>query len=223
MFNNNQPINNQQMNNNYIKNNSMFNNNQPINNQQTYNNFQNYNKNNSRFNNNYTKNNQQTNNNCPNYNKNNILKKPNLFQKDIKKVNHIQNIPENYNHIKSQNSQTNDIVIELENSDTDKKNEIKENIINDIDIFNFKNEERKTKIDEIIDNFPTNNKELLRTLFNSIVDENDPTIITFNSYKKNLQKIGETQSDEEIKEMFLLASQNGKLELTFDEYCNAIK
>lgn len=155
---------------------------------------------------------------------NNNNEKSNLIQIDKKKVSNNQsiNISENYNQIKGQNSPTNDIVIELTNSDTDNRNEIQENTLNPINLFTSQNEEKKI-IDEIIDNFSTNDEDLLKILFNSIADENNPNIITFDSYKKNLKKIGETQSDKEIEEMFLKASQNGKLELTFDEYCNAIK
>ncbi len=231
-MNNNLPIDNNNMKNNLPGNNNMQNYN---NNTMNFNNMQNnqqihYNvnihnlmNNNDGINKQVYKNMEKPKMECSLNNDNN--KKTNLFKTVTKKESNIQNIPisENYNQIKSQNSQTNDIVMELENSDTDKTNEIQENTLNPIDLFTSQQEEKKNKINKIIDNFQTDDEELLKILFNSIVDENNPNIITFNSYKKNLQKIGETQSDEEIEEMLLLASQNGKLELTFEEYRDAIK
>ena len=94
-----------------------------------------------------------------------------------------------------------------------------------LDKFILENNGKKMTFEEFAEvfNYESSDEENLEDLFNSIADEKNPNIISFESLKKFYQEMGENLSDDEIKEIIRLSSKDNKLELTFEEFCEIMK
>jgi len=80
--------------------------------------------------------------------------------------------------------------------------------------------------DDFVEIFGTDDSdsdEGIRDLFDSMADEKNPNIISFDSMKKLVKELGENMSDQEIKDMIIYASKNHKEELTFEEFYEIMK
>ena len=101
----------------------------------------------------------------------------------------------------------------------------KERTIKMLDKFILENNGKKMTFEEFAEvfNYESSDEENLEDLFNSIADEKNPNIISFESLKKFYQEMGENLSDDEIKEIIRLSSKDNKLELTFEEFCEIMK
>ena len=80
--------------------------------------------------------------------------------------------------------------------------------------------------DDFVEIFGTDDSdsdEGIRDLFDSMADEKNPNIISFESMKKLVKELGENMSDQEIKDMIIYASKNHKEELTFEEFYEIMK
>jgi Ca2+-binding EF-hand superfamily protein len=97
---------------------------------------------------------------------------------------------------------------------------IEENIYKNLDIFIQKNENITFEqfVNLIYCEKDYKSKEELRNLFNSLVDDKNSDVITFNSLKKAIQEIGENTSDQEIKDLIKNSSKNGRDVMTFEEF-----
>ena len=94
-----------------------------------------------------------------------------------------------------------------------------------LDKFILENNGKKMTFEEFVEvfNYESSDEENLEDLFNSIADEKNPNIISFESLKKFYQEMGENLSDDETKEIIRLSSKDNKLELTFEEFCEIMK
>ena len=68
-----------------------------------------------------------------------------------------------------------------------------------------------------------NSKEGIRKIFDLFIDDPNCDVITLNGMKKVAKELGENMSDEEIEDMLIRASKNGKPELTFEEFYEIMK
>ena len=66
-------------------------------------------------------------------------------------------------------------------------------------------------------------KEGIRKIFDLFIDDPNCDVITLNGMKKVAKELGENMSDEEIEDMLIRASKNGKPELTFEEFYEIMK
>ena len=69
----------------------------------------------------------------------------------------------------------------------------------------------------------TESEEGIRRVFNLFKDDPNSNVITLNGMKKVSRELGENSSDEELKDMLIRASKNGKPELTFEEFYEIMK
>ena len=110
----------------------------------------------------------------------------------------------------------------------DEKNKTKEKMIIDLNKFIEENKGKKMTFEEFVELFEVKevngslSRESLKKDFDSMADEKNPNVITFDSFKKHMKEIGNDFSDEDIKGMILYASKNKKLEITFEEYCEVM-
>ena len=66
-------------------------------------------------------------------------------------------------------------------------------------------------------------EEGIRRIFNLFKDDPNSNVITLSAMKKVSKELGENLSDEELKDMLINASKNGKLEITFEEFYEIMK
>ena len=69
----------------------------------------------------------------------------------------------------------------------------------------------------------TESKEGIRRIFDLITEDPNAEVINLNHLKKLSKELGENSSDEELKEMLLRVSKNGKPEITFEEFYKIMK
>lgn len=66
-------------------------------------------------------------------------------------------------------------------------------------------------------------EEGIRRIFNLFKDDPNSNVITLNAMKKISRELGENLSDEELNDMLIRSSKNGKPELTFEEFYEIMK
>ena len=154
------------------------------------------------------------------------LKNKNYSDDEIKELKELFDLFDSNNEGKIDPKELRKSLIDL---DIDEKNKTKKNMINDLDKFISENKGKKMTFEEFVEIFEVKevndplSQESLKEEFDLFADEKNPNVITFDSLKKHMKEIGNDKSDEEIKEMILLASKNKKLEITFEEYCEFMR
>ena len=66
-------------------------------------------------------------------------------------------------------------------------------------------------------------KEGIRRIFELMTEDPNAEVLNLNQMIKLSKELGENMSDEEIKDMLIKASKNGKPELTFEEFYEIMK
>ena len=67
-----------------------------------------------------------------------------------------------------------------------------------------------------------NTDEGLRTLFDLFIDDPNKETITFDTFKRICNEVGENMSDEEMKNILEITTQNGN-EINFEDFCQYMK
>ena len=101
----------------------------------------------------------------------------------------------------------------------------KKRMIKVLDEFISKNKGKKMTFEDFIEAFSYDGSddENIKDIFDSMADEKNPNIISFESLKKLAKELGENMTDDEIKDMMIRASKNNKPELTFEEFYEIMK
>ena len=67
-----------------------------------------------------------------------------------------------------------------------------------------------------------NTDEGLRTLFDLFIDDPNKETITFDTFKRICNEVGENMSDEEMKNILEITTQSGN-EINFEDFCQYMK
>jgi Ca2+-binding EF-hand superfamily protein len=65
-------------------------------------------------------------------------------------------------------------------------------------------------------------EEGLRTIFNLFIDNPDLETITFDTFKRICNEVGENMSDEEMKNILEITTQSGN-DIGFEDFCQYMK
>ena len=67
-----------------------------------------------------------------------------------------------------------------------------------------------------------NTDEGLRTLFDLFIDNPDKETITFDTFKRICNEVGENMSDEEMKNILEITTQSGN-DISYEDFCQYMK